>query len=548
MMSKNVNVRFFDALVIGSGISGLEAARHLAEKRGRGVAVLGTGVGASPYVHGFNMPLHPDDSPALFLADTLESGRGQSNRELAEELCGKATELIPELERQGITFDRAADGSYSLLRPLGASVPRVASSGNHTGVKIMNALHAELDQNPAVHFFDSTRALRLICDGGRIRGCIAADLGSRIFTVFLADVTVLACGGFCNIYPFSTNSSDIGGDGVAMAYYAGASLTDMEFIQFEPSAAVYPPALRGKSVITTMYYEGAVLRNARGERFMLKNSAEGECVNKDVQARCIFREIAEGRGTENGGVYFDATGVGREKLNNLYPSYVKRYADVGIDIAETPFEIAPAPHTSLGGVVIAPDCSVRGLRGLYACGEVTGGLHGANRVGGNAGLEIQVFGKIAGKSASDYLDTVEPAGFEPYGDIADAIVNREGPQPESGRMDAIRGEMQTLLSEKLNVLRDAAGLTEARDRLSALLTEVRGYGALSLFEGTVKLLRLENDLVAALALANAALLRGESCGCHVRTDGPDAGEDAEKYRILLSRAADGSMSVRRASV
>ena len=547
-MSKNVNVRFFDALVIGSGISGLEAARRLAEKEGRGIAVLGTGVGASPYVHGFNMPLHPDDSPALFLSDTLESGRGQCDPGLAEELCGKASELIPELQRLGITFDRAEDGSYSLLRPLGASVPRVASSGNHTGVKIMNALHAELAGNPAVHFFNQMRALRLISDGNRIRGCVAADLGSRIFTVFLADVTVLACGGFCNIYPFSTNSPDIGGDGIAMAYYAGASLTDMEFIQFEPSAAVYPPELRGKSVITTMYYEGAVLRNALGERFMLKYSEKGECVNKDVQARCIFREIAEGRGTENGGVFFDATGVGREKLNSLYPSYVKRYADVGIDIAETPFEIAPAPHTSLGGVVIAPDCSVKGLCGLYACGEVTGGLHGANRVGGNAGLEIQVFGKIAGESAANYLDTHESTGFEPCGDTVDAIVNRGGATPDAGRVDAIRAEMQTLLSEKLNVLRDADGLTEARDSLTALLREVCTYTSLLPFEAAVKLLRLENDLVAALALANAALLRDETCGCHVRTDCPDADENEKKYRILLSRAADGGMSVRRAPV
>ena len=315
----------------------------------------------------------------------------------------------------------------------------------------------------------------------------------------------------------------------------------MEFIQFEPSAAVAPAALRGKSVITTMYFEGAVLKNAKGERFMLNYSEDAECVNKDVQARCIFREIAEGRGTKNGGVFFDATGVGREKLDSLYPSYVKRYADVGIDIATTPFEIAPAPHTSLGGVVINSDCSVKGLKGLYACGEAVGGIHGANRVGGNAGLEILVFGNIAGESACSYLAENAQNEYVPCMEQADAIVNREGIPPVPGRADAIRAELGTILSEDLNVLRNGAAIEKAIEKLNALLSEVRGLTTAIPFWGIVKLLRLENDLIAALALAHSALLRNESCGCHVRTDCPDADPASVKYRTVVSYGVDGTM-------
>jgi len=547
-MSKNINIFNFDALVIGSGIAGLVAARKLASKEGRGVAVIGNGVGASPYVHGFNMPLHPEDSAELFLKDTLTSGRGQSTPELAETLCYKASELIPMLKELGIEFDRNEDGSYSLLRPLGASVPRVASAGNHTGVAIMNAIRRELESIPSVHFFDRCRALRLITDNGKVLGAVVADLAAKSFTVYLADVTVLACGGFCNIYPFSTNSSDIAGDGIAMAYYAGADLTDMEFIQFEPSAAVAPAALRGKSVITTMYYEGAVLKNTKGERFMLNYSEDGECVNKDVQARCIFREIAEGRGTENGGVYFDATGVGKEKLDKLYPSYVKRYADVGIDISTTPFEIAPAPHTSLGGVMVNPDCSVKNLKGLYACGEIIGGIHGANRVGGNAGLEILVFGNIAGESADKYLAENCSSKIPLVLEQADAIVNRPGEQPIQGRADNIRRELQTILSEDLNVLRNGKDIEASIEKLKALIAEVRSYTTEIPYLGAVKLLRLENDLLAALALAHSALLRNESCGCHVRTDCPDADTDSKKYRVVISMGEDGTMKAERKDV
>lgn len=531
-----------DALILGCGLSGLLAARGIAAAcPDRQIVILGNGLGASPYVHGFNVPLHPEDSVSLFAADTLKSGREQSDPTLVKALCDGSLARVPALMKElGIEFNRQADGSYSLLRPLGASCPRVASVGNHAGVAIMNAIRDEFAKNGKITEIGDTRALRLLKVDGRVCGALCYEVKNERFVCYTADVVVLASGGFCNIYPFSTNMADIGGDGIAMAFGAGASLCDMEFVQFEPSAAVAPAALRGRSVITTMFFEGAVLRNAAGERFMLQYGDKAECVDKDVQAKCIFKEIKEGRGTANGGVYFDATGVGRAKLDEQYASYVKRYADVGIDIAQTPFEIAPAPHTSLGGVVIDAHCDT-GIPGLYACGEITGGLHGANRVGGNAGLETLVFGSIAGESAGAFLQRAASVipDAETLDDFVCDTLSLCGKKPvDASLLTELRARMGEILSDKLNVLRTGTELATAVDGFGVMLetleaTSLEGVSAKLKFET----IRLVNDLQTAYLLAVSAYMRAGTMGCHVRTDSID---EKEKYRIVIRNTPDGA--------
>ncbi len=542
------NIKHCDALIIGAGVSGMLAAREIAANENNNVIIISTGKGASPYIHGFNMPLHPDDSEELFLSDMIKSGREQSDPVLAKTLCRGALPVADILAELNIQFDRKGDG-YSLLRPLGASVPRVASAGNHTGVSILNALKKELSAKKNVTILDNFRALKLVSDGRKVYGAITADMDTRFFTLIAAKATVLAAGGFCNIFPFSTNTKDIGGDSIAMAYDAGAKLTDMEFVQFEPSAAVAPAALRGKSVITTMYFEGAVLKNTKGERFMLNYSDKGECVDKDVQAKCIYREIAEGRGTENGGVFFDATGVGKEKLLELYPSYVDRYKAVGIDISETPFEIAPAPHTSLGGVMINPDCSVKALSGLFACGEAIGGLHGANRIGGNAGLETLVFGSLAGKTARSYLDGFkEECDLSEFYDEISAYLgkDKEGTKATMAALAPIREEMEKALSENCSVIRSGKGLLSAISAFEKLQSKLDTFATDQIaFETEVELFRLKNDVTAALLLAKSAYERKESIGCHVRSDSTT--ENCNKYRVVISKADDG-VSVTRCDI
>ncbi len=538
----NYSVVHTDALVIGTGLSGLLAARTLTKKLPTAkILMIGNGLGASPYVHGFNMVLHESDSMESFKEDTFVGGRSQSKEELVDALCEGSRALLPVLEELGIEFNRK-NGEYSLLRPLGASHPRVASVGNHTGVAIMNAVRREFASNANISALEDTRALRLLRMDGRVSGALTYQIKEKKFTMVIANAVVLACGGFCNIYPFSTNMSDIGGDGIAMAFGAGADLCDLEFVQFEPSAAVAPAAIRGKSVITTMYYEGAVLRNTLGERFMLQYSADAECVNKDVQSKYIFKEIKEGRGTENGGVYFDATGVGRARLDEQYDSYVKRYSDVGIDIATTPFEIAPAPHTSLGGIVVDEHCA-SDVEGLYACGEIIGGLHGANRLGGNAGLETMVFGRIAGDSVADYLASAKAVEVttEDIEDFVCDTLSLSGETPVTEEMLAsLRREMQKVLGDKLNVLRTGEELAEAVDTLGELLdtldnATLKGADA----ELCFATLRLVNDLQTAYLLAISAYTRTESCGCHVRTDCDE--ETADKYRVVIRNAPEGAL-------
>ncbi|MBQ2862892.1 MAG: FAD-binding protein, partial [Clostridia bacterium] len=380
---------------------------------------------------------------------------------------------------------------------------------------------------------------------GRVFGALTYNKEKGEFQLIESKLTVICTGGFCNIYPFSTNKSDIGGDGVAMTYYAGASLTDLEFVQFEPSAAVAPKKLRGQSVITTMYYEGAVCKNTLGERFMLKYSDRGECVDKDVQSKHIYREIQEGRATENGGVYFDATGVGREKLNEMYSSYVKRYQNVGIDIATTPFEIAPAPHTSLGGVVVDGDCRTE-IKGLFACGEIIGGLHGANRAGGNAGLETLVFGTIAGKSAAEFYANDNHQDYVPSKLHCDNFVNSvigrvTETALDTGAITEMRGELESILDRKLSVLRCGSDLESAREELSAMLDRIASFDTdMANAEDAYALIRLENDVTTAYLLSLSCLERDMSIGCHVRSDCPEADGNEEKYRVNIRYGTGGA--------
>ncbi len=533
-----------DALIIGSGLSGLLAAKQIYEKSDASITMLGDGWGASPFVHGFNMPLHPEDSVQIFKEDTLRSGRYQSIPELCDMLCEGSATVKDELIELGISFDRAPDGSYKLLRPLGASVPRVASVGNHTGIAIMKKVRSILEQSDRFTMLRQ-RALRLFVDNGRVFGALTYNKQTGEFQLIESKLTVLCTGGFCNIYPFSTNKSDIGGDGVAMSYYAGASLTDLEFVQFEPSAAVAPKKLRGQSVITTMYYEGAVCKNALGERFMLKYSDRGECVDKDVQSKHIYREIQEGRATENGGVFFDATGVGREKLNEMYSSYVKRYQNVGIDIATTPFEIAPAPHTSLGGVVIDRNCNTE-IEGLFACGEIIGGLHGANRAGGNAGLETLVFGTVAGKSAAEFYANDNHQDYVPSKLHCDNFVNSVIGRVTDHALDkALLSQMQAklkdILDRKLSVLRCGKDLECARDELYTILETIATFDTdMASAEDVYTLIRLENDVTTAYLLALSCLERDMSIGCHVRSDCPEADETSKKYRVNIRYGKSGA--------
>ena len=380
-----------DVLVIGGGLAGWRAA-EAAVNAGASVALVANGAGNSPDIHAINVPVREDDSVELFVEDTLKSGRGGCDRALVETLCRESVKLADEFP-----FDRNLDGSYKLLQPLGCSVPRCVSVDHRIGAyalaKIKRGLSGKIEM---------------------VKGRVTAlSFNSKLstFSFQLGDhdspcearTVVIATGGWCGKYDFSDNPPELRGDGIDMAVKLGAATRDMDQVQYEPTVALAPERVRCIPVITTMLFDGATFRNAKGEEFLSDKHA-----NKDEISRAIFAEIEAGRGAD-GGVWFDATQVPRGILDTTYIDTVKRYEAAGVDIHREFMLVAPAPHTSLGGLVIDTHCRVlrtdgTPIPGLFAAGEVTGGIHGFNRIGGNAGTETLVFGRIAGEEAASFAE------------------------------------------------------------------------------------------------------------------------------------------------
>ena len=379
-----------DVLIIGGGLAGWRAA-EAAARAGAKVALVANGVGNSPDIHALNVPVGPGDSVGLFVDDTLKSGRGACDRDLVEVLCREAVKLSDEFP-----FDRNPDGSYKMLQPLGCSVPRCVSIDHKIGAWALAKIKKEL-------------AGKVEVVQGRVGRIVRNSTFYTLHFTFAegeesrsARSVVIATGGWCGKYDFSDNPPELRGDGIDMAVALGAATRDMDAIQYEPTVALAPARLRGIPVITTMLFEGATFRNANGDEFLPDKHA-----NKDAVSRAIFAEIEAGRGVD-GGVWFDATKVPREILDTTYIDTVKRYAAAGVDIHKEPMLVAPAPHTSLGGLVVDARCRVlkadgSPIPGLFAAGEVTGGIHGLNRIGGNAGTEVLVFGRIAGEESATYV-------------------------------------------------------------------------------------------------------------------------------------------------
>ena len=400
-----------DVLVIGGGLAGWRAA-EAAVNAGASVALVHNGAGNSPDIHALNVPVRDDDSVERFIDDTLASGRGACDRALVEVLCRESVKLADEFP-----FDRNPDGSYKLLQPLGCSVPRCVSIDHKIGawalsrikraiagrISVVHARVARLDSLEP-HFaaiLDGSEASPHVAEDGALRSTGPAVTARSV---------VIATGGWCGKYDFSDNPPELRGDGIEMAQALGAATRDMDAVQYEPTVALAPAKQRGIPVITTMLHEGATFRNRYGDEFLVDKHA-----NKDAISRAIIDEIKAGRGVPSRphefGVWFDATGVPNDILETTYIDTLRRYAAAGMDISREPMLVAPAPHTSLGGLVIDARCRVlredgSAIHGLFAAGEVTGGIHGLNRIGGNAGTETLVFGRIAGEEAAKLRNNV----------------------------------------------------------------------------------------------------------------------------------------------
>ena len=500
-------------LVIGSGGAGVRAA---IEAAGYGETMLvsktltGKGGCTTMAEGGYNAVLRETDACEIHYEDTLKGGAYLNDPDLVQILVHEAPQRIRDLLEWGAVFD-VTDSCEVAQRPFGGQrFPRTCYAGDRTGHEMISTLVDRL-HGTGVRIENEVTVISLLQEGQRVNGAIGLDRQGAI-RVMLADATILATGGGTRIYDISTNSSSGTGDGYAIGYNAGAELIDMEQIQFHPTGAVYPYDARGRLVTEAVRGEGGLLKNVEGERFMKRYDPERmELSTRDVVARAIATEILEGKGTKNGGVYLDVTHLPRSQIERRLPVMLEQFLKFGIDIRDVPMEVAPTAHHIMGGLRI----TTRGettLPCLYACGEVSGGVHGANRLGGNALAETQVFGKRAGEAAGRVKEQKKAADQKMIEDAEQRICTfLQGEVPPS----SIARSLQTTMWEGAGIFRNGPDLQKTLGIIRHLQTlHPKAASPANFAECCI----LQNMLTTASLVVRSALLRKESRGAHLRRD------------------------------
>lgn len=510
-----------DVLIVGAGLAGLEAA-WAANAAGARTLVLSKGPCASGAVLGFNAPVGPGDSLALFCQDTFRGGWELGDPALIRRLAEGAVETVFQMEGMGQRFDREETG-YRLLQPLGCSVPRLVHSGNQTGRISMALLRGALEA-AQVPFLENCMALRLLKKEGRVQGALALALDT-MEPLLISCKAVALCTGGAHVMGQSTYPLSQTADGLHLAWEAGTALTDLEFIQFEPCRAVWPRPL---GISTTLLSRGGTLKNRLGERFVLREYESEGAAPKDQLARLIALELAAGRGGEHGGVYLDLTGLPETEIKERHSLYYRRFLDAGIDLTRQIVEVGPAAHSMMGGVKIDENACAS-VAGLYAAGEVTGGLHGANRLGGNAGAETYVFGRIAGRSAALFA---KPLPLPAWQDTDFSADFPAGKGWDTQYFEGLKGRIRQTLAQAAGPVRTEETLAEGVRLLQCLESQAL-ENALHWSAQKAKLEALHLARTGLL-ICRAALARRESRGVHYRQDYP-ARDDAHFKKSLIQQ-------------
>ncbi|MGC1817473.1 MAG: FAD-binding protein [Casimicrobiaceae bacterium] len=500
---------------------------------------------------GYNVVLHQDDSFDKHYDDTLRGGGLINNQELAWTLVTQAPDRIIELEnRFGCYFDRNADGSIHQRALAGQSFNRTVHRGDLTGIELMSRLSEQLLVRD-IDVLNEVRGVDLLFDAHRERVCgaVLLDAHRGTLTAMAARAVLVATGGAAPLYRITPASLEKSGDGLAIGYRAGAEFVDMEMMQFHPTGLI-----AGDSVMTGVVLEeglrgaGGHLLNANGERFMARyDPAKMERSTRDRVARSSFMEVRAGRGTPRGGVFLDVRHLGKEFLLKSSPGMYKRCLSIGCDMALEPIEVTPTTHFQMGGMRIDTECRTS-VPGLYAAGEDAGGVHGANRLGGNGVAESIVFGGIAGNAMARHV--AGHAAVAPSDREADRIASRLEARGGDGDPFRLRRELGSVAWDRIGIIRSADSLASAARELDGIVDQLDGAGIDPDRAGNARFqerLNLENLVIVARMIQASALVREESRGSHYREDFPETSPQG-LYNIYVSRAADGSMACSRRPV
>jgi succinate dehydrogenase / fumarate reductase flavoprotein subunit len=566
-----------DVLVIGAGGAGLRAAIECsAQKLSTGViskSLLGKAhtVMAEGGMAAALGNVDSRDNWKIHFRDTMRGGKFLNVWRMAELHAKEAPERVRELEEWGAVFDRTKDGLISQRNFGGHRYPRLAHTGDRTGLEMIRSLQ-DHGVHQGIDFHMECTALELLKDGDRIAGVLGYWRETGRFVVFKCKAAILATGGGGKAWKITSNSWEYTGDGLAMAYEAGAELMDMEFTQFHPTGMVWPPSVRGTLVTEGVRGDGGILKNSKGERFMFNyipekfaaetaNTVEEaekwlsgdknarrppELLTRDEVARSINAEVKAGRGSPHGGVFLDIASRRpadfiRRKLPSMYHQF-KELAEV--DITAEAMEVGPTLHYFMGGVRVDADSQMSTVPGLFAAGECGAGLHGANRLGGNSLSDLLVFGKLSGTGAAEYIRGLATTPEAPSEQIlagvrrATDILRRDtGTNPY-----VLHEKLTETMQANVGIIRERKELEKALEDLAALDKEaetMKAPGTSQYNPGWHEALSMKSLLITSEVVARAALMREESRGAHTRNDFPGEREEWVQYNVIVKKGANG---------
>jgi len=577
----------YDVLVVGAGGAGLRAAIEASaggvrvgllckSLLGKAHTVMAEGGIAAALAN-----VDDRDSWQVHFSDTMRGGQYVNNWRMAELHAKEAPDRVRELEAWGAVFDRTSDGRILQRNFGGHRYPRLAHVGDRTGLEMIRTLQDHgIHRGIDVHM--EFTVVALLKDGERIAGIFGYERERGRFKVFRASAVILATGGLGRAYRVTSNSWEGTGDGHSLAYRAGAELIDMEFIQFHPTGMIWPPSVQGILVTEGVRGEGGILVNNQGRRFMFDdipepyrnqtadNEEEGwqytqgdksarrppELLTRDHVARCINREVRDGRGSPHGGVFLDISWIHkriqnaeehiRRKLPSMYHQF-KQLAD--IDITKEPMEVGPTTHYVMGGVRVDADTQMSTVPGLFAAGECAAGINGANRLGGNSLSDLLVFGKRAGEYAARFArENRQPAIDRTQVDLAarDALAPFEATRTENPY--TIQHDLQEAMQRLVGIVREEAEMRNALGVIDSLKARARGvavHGHREYNPGWHTALDLGHLLTVSEAIALSAIERKESRGGHFREDYPEKAAEFAKVNMTVQQGADGAMHLRR---